>query len=123
MANATVPPLPSTDLGYSVVFQMAGALFLVLALLMVASYLLRRYGHKLGVGGNRRSGLELLGQLPLGPRRGVAVVRFMNRVLVLGVTEQQVNLLTEVNEAKEGPEDEEGFSHVLEDASRRRGDL
>ena len=102
------------DLGYSVVFQMAGALFLVLALLLLASYFLRRYGPRLGVGGNRRSGLELMGQLPLGPRRGVAVVRFLDRVLVLGVTEHQVNLLTELIEEKEPVSGKDEFADVLD---------
>lgn len=102
------------DLGYSVVFQMAGALFLVLALLLLASYFLRRYGHKIGVGASRRTGLELVGQLPLGPRRGVAVVRFLDRVLVLGVTEHQVNLLTELIEEKEPVSGKDEFADVLD---------
>ncbi len=108
-------------MGYSMVFQMAGGLFLVLALLLLASYFLRRYGHKLGVGANRRTGLELLGQLPLGPRRGVAVVRYLDRVLVLGVTEHQVNLLTETIEEKEPAGLEDEFADVLDSKTNPAG--
>ena len=37
--------------------------------------------------------LRVVGHLSLGGRRGVAMVRHGRRVLILGVTDQQVNLL------------------------------
>ena len=42
----------------------------------------------------------------LGPRRGVAVVRFLNKRLVLGVTDHSINLLHEVDDDddRDGPQ-------------------
>ena len=40
--------------------------------------------------------MEVVAQLPLGPRERIAAVRVGNRILVLGVTAQQINLLTEL---------------------------
>jgi len=40
--------------------------------------------------------MEILGQLPLGPRERVVMVRVQDRVLVLGATTQQVTLLQDM---------------------------
>jgi flagellar protein FliO/FliZ len=91
--NATAP---SWDFGYAAL-KMTGGLFLVLALLFLVLYLLKRYGHKAGLVRKVSSDLQLLGQLSLGPRRNVVVVRYLNKVMVLGVTETTITLLTETH--------------------------
>ncbi len=79
------------------VFKTAGALFFILAIIFIGVWALKRYGPAIGMGGLKNAGLELLGQLPLGPKRGLAVVRFQDRTLVLGVTEHQINLVAEMD--------------------------
>ncbi len=76
--------------------QMMGWLCVILALLFVVLHLLKRYGHKAGlrVGGGKD--LKILGQVGLGPRKNLVVVRFLNKILVLGVTDTQINLVTEM---------------------------
>ncbi len=93
---------------------MIGALFLIVAVLLGGYWLLKRYGPKTGLG-FARGDLKLEGQLSLGPKRHVVVVRFLNRRMVLGVTEQHINLLTEV---KAGDDDEQttDFSSTLKKA-------
>jgi flagellar protein FliO/FliZ len=86
--------MPGPELGP--VLHMAGALFLVLAVILVGFWLLKRFGPMAGLGAARGK-LAFEGQLALGPRRSVVVVRFLNKVLVLGVTEHQINLLTEMD--------------------------
>ena len=54
-------------------------------------------------------------QLPLGPRKGLMVVRFLNKRLLLGVTEQQISLLTE-EEASDGSQDSK-FQDIMREAS------
>lgn len=51
-----------------------------------------------GAGGGARL-LQVVAQLPLGPRERVVLVRVHDRALVLGVTAQQVTLLSEADAA------------------------
>ena len=100
IAATTAGPIPSGSLG-SAWMSTAGALFLILALLFVGFYMLKRFGPKTGIGVFKRGDLKLEGQLSLGPKKSVVVVRFLNKVLVLGVTESQVNLITEMETGHE----------------------
>ena len=110
--------LPAAEVGLASVLKTAGALFLILAILFIGFWFLRKYGPALGVGGVKKAGLELIGQLPLGPKRGLAVVRFEGRTLVLGVTEHQINLVAELPEnglAKDTETDAQDFAKCMED--------
>lgn len=95
-AEKKEPPLPGSTLGWSGYFQAVGSIFLILAVLGGGFFLLKRFGPR-AVGGGvfGRGTLQLEAQLPLGPRRSVAVVRFLNKRLVLGVTDSNITLLTE----------------------------
>lgn len=79
-------------------FQALGILCILLAALWFAVWLIRRYGKFNFLprpGALPRDALVMEAQLPLGPRKGLMVVRFLNRRLLLGVTEHQISLLTE----------------------------
>ncbi len=118
-AGETVP-LGETSLSWSGYFQALGTLFLLLAALWLLVWLLRRYGKFRFLpqpGALPRSALHLEAQLPLGPRKGVMVVRFLDKRLVLGVTDQQITLLTETDVCHE--QDSAEFQEVM-DAERRR---
>jgi flagellar protein FliO/FliZ len=93
---------------------MALALLLLLGVIFVAFYLLRRFGPRLGLPMARKQGaLTFEGQLSLGPRKSVVLVRFLNKVMVLGVTEQSINLLTEIDDDHDRETD---FATALEKA-------
>lgn len=118
-ANATLAPLtqtPPPDVSlFGSVLTMAAALCLILGLLFLGFHLLRRFG---GPGLSRVRGAAapvLVGRLFLGNRQSVAVVRVLNKTLVLGVTDQNVSLLTEA-ENTDAPRAESGagFAQVLE---------
>lgn len=82
----------------SVAIQMALALLLVLAIILVGYWILRRLGPRFGLTPMGKGGsLRLMGQLGLGPRKHLVVVRFLNKDLLLGVTEQSITVLTEVS--------------------------
>ncbi|MBX5465630.1 MAG: flagellar biosynthetic protein FliO [Clostridia bacterium] len=68
------------------------AFLAVVALAYFASLGVGRLGA--GAGGP----LRIVGQLPLGPRRGLALVRMGDELLLLGVTDRQVTLLERVDE-------------------------
>lgn len=113
--NAT-QALPGPDLG-AAWWNMTGGLVLLLGILLVAYWLLKRYGPKAGLSMFKRGGLTLEGQLALGPRRSIVLVRFLNKVMVLGVTENQINLLTEVDDQHD-PASRKDFSQTLQDAGK-----
>lgn len=95
--------------------QALAVLCLLLGVLWVGVWFLRRYGRFNFIprpGNLPRDALLMEAQMPLGPRKGLMVVRFMNRRLLLGVTEQQIILLTE--ERADHETSRQDFQHLLE---------
>ena len=102
--------------------QAVGIVFLLVAVLWLAVWLARRFGKFNFMprpGSLPRDALVMEAQLPLGPRKGLMVVRFLNKRLLLGVTDQQITLLTE-EQAKHEPENAD-FQQVMEEARRGAG--
>lgn len=96
--------------------QALGIMCVLLAALWFAVWAIRRWGKFNFLprpGSLPRDSLIMEAQMPLGPRKGLMVVRFMNRRLLLGVTEHQISLLVEDN-AQDG---HSGFENVLEGAA------
>ncbi len=89
------------------------SLGVVVAVMAAAAWALKRMSSG-GLGAGRsRSGrpvrLEILGRQSLGRRSSLALVRFGDRGLVLGVTDQQVTLLAETDATEltvDRPEDD-----------------
>ncbi|MBQ9536492.1 MAG: flagellar biosynthetic protein FliO [Desulfovibrionaceae bacterium] len=78
-------------------FQGLGFFFLFLALLWLGVRLLKRYGRFSFLPRSAdlpKDALRLEAQLPIGPRKGLMVVRFLHKRLLLGVTDQQISVLT-----------------------------
>jgi len=102
-------------------FQVAGALLLLLGVLFLALYLLKRYGPKAGLRVFNRGDIKLESQLALGPRRSVVVVRYLNKRMVLGVTETSINLLTEMESGHdpENVEFKDTLAHEVEQGAGR----
>ena len=101
--------------------QAVGILFLLVAVLCLAVWLARRFGKFNFLprpGALPRDALVMEAQLPLGPRKGLMVVRFLNRRLLLGVTDQQITLLTE-EQAQHEPDAD--FQQIMEEARRGAG--
>ena len=104
-------------------FKAIGMLFIVLALLWYVVWHLKRKGAIPGVsrGSLPKGALRIEGSLPVGPRKGLLVVRFLNQRLLLGVTDHQITLITELKDheandtgSRQAAADESG------DAGRRR---
>ena len=121
---ATAVAEPAAALGQSSFswgsyIQAVGILFLLVAVLWLAVWLARRFGKFNFMprpGALPRDALVMEAQLPLGPRKGLMVVRFLNRRLLLGVTDQHITLLTE-EQAQHEPQDKD-FQHIMEEAAR-----
>jgi flagellar protein FliO/FliZ len=90
--------LPDAGISWHGYLQAIGTMFLVVGVLWGGLWLMRRSGRFAAMarpGGFSRDGLFLERQLPLGQRKHLLVVRFLNRHLLLGVTEQRITLLAE----------------------------
>lgn len=103
--------------------KMLAALGLVLGLLLVAYWALRRFTPLGRAAGAASGGLRLLGRLPLGGKAWLSVVEAGGEVLIVGVTEQSVNLLARVEDPEQaarlraaGPG---GFGRALRRAAGR----
>ena len=111
--------LGQTTFSWGGYIQAIGILCLLLALFWFALWLVRRYGRFNFLprpGALPRGALVMEAQMPLGPRKGLMVVRFLNTRLLLGVTEQQICLLKE-EEVHDAPRDND-FQGIMEQARR-----
>ena len=81
-------------------FKAIGTLFIMLAVLWYIVWHLKRKGAIPGVGQGSlpKGALRIEGSLSIGPRKGLFVVRFLNRRLLLGVTDRQITLITELDD-------------------------
>lgn len=114
---STGRPAAENAFSWSGYFQAIGILCLLLAALWFAMWLVRRYGKFNFLprpGALPRDALVMEAQLPIGPRKGLMVVRFLNRRLLLGVTDQQITLLME-EKAQNGRQSNK-FQDVMDNA-------
>lgn len=87
LAQSTSAPPAATSTGPSLL-PMVLVLFLVLALIPVSMWLLKRLGAGTPAAA---AGMKVVGQLPLGPRERLVVVEAGERWLVLGVTAASIS--------------------------------
>ena len=81
---------------YFAAIKTFSVLSIILALILIGFYLVRRYGPNRsgGVGGNRW--VKLISVTPIAPKKMIGVVEVAGELLVVGLTEQQITLLTKV---------------------------
>jgi flagellar biosynthetic protein FliO len=95
--------LPQPGLSVSsLIFKMTVMLAFVLILIYLAVYLYKRVlaprEMRPGSGGSRA--VRILGQIYLGSRKSLCLVEMADRILVIGVSQQTVNLITEITDAR-----------------------
>ena len=95
-------PLPAVDSG-TTLLTTAGYLCLLIAVIFLAYWLLKRFGLSGGLASGKNAP-RLMSRLMLGNRQCVSVVRYRGRDLLLGVTDHQITLLSD-NEAEEADEE------------------
>jgi flagellar protein FliO/FliZ len=124
--SGTQPNVPAAPVAgvfsWSGYFYAIGALCLILGALWGVLWLMRRSGKFRFMPSHNtfpREALRIEAQIPLGPRRGLMVVRFLNKRLLLGLSDQQINLLSEAEYDGQATAD---FSKVLETAECQETD-
>ena len=110
--------LPAVDSG-TTILTTAGYLCLLLGVIFLAYWLLKRYGVPGALTGGPDAP-KLVSRLMLGNRQSVAVVRYRDKDLLLGVTEHNVSLLSEEEAAPEKePTERKSFASVLKRSGSR----
>jgi flagellar protein FliO/FliZ len=111
--------LPAVDSG-TTILTTAGYLFLLLGVIFLAYWLLKRFGVPGALTSSGPNGPKLVNRLMLGNRQSVAVVRYRDKDLLLGVTEHNVTLLAEEEAAPETERPErKTFASVLKRSAGR----
>ena len=90
-------PRPSAVSWWSTVAYVV-SLFAVFAFVVILAYFAARAFGKNSMQRLAARGGQVYLQLPLGPNRSVCVVELFGRVLVLGVTDANVRLITEIDD-------------------------
>ena len=103
---------------------MGAYLFLILGVILLAFFLLRKFGPA-GIA-RTKGGIqpELKGRLMLGNKQSVSVVKVLGRVMILGVTERSITLLDRVSPEEcrsvDQEEDEHAFTKFAEMLGKNR---
>lgn len=98
--DISAKPLKNYDLGWTKYFQALGVMIALLIALWFVLKIIKKYsnGHFLGNQSTiPKDKFYIAGQLALGQGKGLMIVRVMERDLVIGVTDHNINLLTELN--------------------------
>lgn len=125
---ASAPPTPTMEMGFSgALVKMVGGLAGVLAVLLLLYWLVRRFLPGQGIP-LRSARMRMLGRLGLGQRSQVALVQVGEKVLVLGITPNNVNLLDKLDSIDEldtadpgKPESQTGFMETLKRVASKEG--
>lgn len=80
--------------------RMAGSLVLIIGLILIFVYLLKRY-HIGSLSLNRSPVFRLLGSLSLAPKRSIALIEIHKQWLILGVGTERVTLLSKMDRPEE----------------------
>lgn len=91
-------PAGSEGLGVST-FRMIGSTALVLALIVLIAYLARRFAPR-SAGLGRSDVIHVVGTKMLGGRKTLMLVRVRGQTLLLGITPQSIQCLTEIHEVE-----------------------
>lgn len=108
-----------TTFSWSNYFQAIGFMCLLLAGLWGAVWLVRRYGKFNFIPSSTalpRDALRMESQLPLGAKKGLAVIKFLDRRLLIGITEKNIILLKDI--AIYNERDAQDFEQLLNGAEQ-----
>jgi flagellar protein FliO/FliZ len=106
----TIPEMPDGD-SYSLLKSLM-ALTFVLGLIFLAAYMFKRFtGMKTPGLRSRRVPIQMVGTLPLGDKKFLAVVEIQGKHYFIGISQNAVNMLSELDldaDALEPPGEEAG---------------
>jgi len=130
-AGPSAEPSPATSAQGSftgAMIKMVSALAVVVICVYVGLYLLKRLTGRRNGPGLKNDALEVLQTTHLGPRKTISLIKIGSRSVVVGVTEQQISTITELDQAETeeilavepaAEEKPDAFAGMLRSASSR----
>lgn len=99
MQDATPAPAQNADPGSPLwtIVKMLSALTIVIAALYGGLYLLKRLMSNRRVSATSTAALEVIESTYVGPKKMVSLVRVGGKAVLVGVTDQQISMLTELS--------------------------
>ncbi|MFQ5499010.1 MAG: flagellar biosynthetic protein FliO [Candidatus Zixiibacteriota bacterium] len=124
-------PASYTSQTMPAMLKMLSALVVVIACIYGAIYLLKRLNGRRHGGSRRKQLLEVLETVYVAPRRSIALVRVMDRAVLVGVADNSISVLTELeattlkdlNEEEEAASQSTGFADLLSSITTRLGSV
>ena len=89
--------VPGQSVG-GMIFKTIISLIFVLALMLLAVFGLKWLHNRTSNSGDVTKQLKIYGSISLGPKKSLCLVQVINRFLVLGVTDTNVSLLSEITD-------------------------
>jgi flagellar protein FliO/FliZ len=93
--------------------QAFGSLMLVVLLIFVVLYLLKKFVFRdfgTTIGRKNSSEFKIVGQIMLQPKKYIYIIKFFDRMLVVGITDNNLNLLSEITDKESLINIENSFS-------------
>ncbi|MBS1257319.1 MAG: hypothetical protein MAG551_00361 [Candidatus Scalindua arabica] len=82
--------------GYKEYTRIISTLLVVIALIIATAYVLKKkYGVRTNIGGNRRL-IQVVDHAPMGMKKSVSLVKVPGKHLLLGLTNDRIELITEI---------------------------
>ena len=109
-------PKKAAKSGSSMIWRLVASLAIIAAVAGIMIFASKKWGRRADKGG-KTARIEILHQHHLGPRRSIALIRVAGETMLLGVTDQNVNMLkaiTLIDEELEGAMTKD-FNGFLED--------
>ena len=123
VGNATSVPgvnVPDSIFGWGGYFEALAWLCFALAILWFVLWLIKRRG--ISFSGGSTPGMRIESRMALGPKKWVIITRYLDRRLILGVTEQNITLLSDMPvEALESSETQAKHDKAFADFLKREG--
>lgn len=116
IVNGTSPAVPEV-IGWSSYIQAIGILLILLGGLYGLLWFVKKIGMNKGFRGKKgdKITLSVEERFHIAPKKQLVVVRFLNKRLLLGVTDHQINLLseTEAEDDSSDSSDTEEFTKIM----------
>lgn len=93
------------DTDFILYYKVLGSLLLVLAMLFLVAYSLKRWNRFFNKSGPSER-IQVLSRLPLGPKHHLVLIQIQEQQLLLGVSPDGIRLLTPVERGVESQEQE-----------------
>ncbi len=78
--------------------KMLSALALVLGLMVVAMYFLKKFMNRTGGSVETDEFVKIISTRYLGPKNSIVILDVLDHVIVVGISNQQISLLTEIDD-------------------------